>query len=49
MATKQEWKDYIKEVKAYVRDLEKWLKKQGDVVAEDGSNPPPPPPPPPGH
>lgn len=51
MATKKEWQAYLKIVKKYARDLEKWVGKlkPGEVtVAGPGSNPPPPPPPPPG-
>lgn len=48
--TKNEWKDYLKIVEKYARDLKKFVSKMkpGDVVAT-GSNPPTPPPPPPGH
>ncbi len=47
MITIQEWRNYIKSLKEYVIELEKWEKENGDV-GNIGSNPPPPPPPPPG-
>lgn len=56
MATKQQWKDWLKVYKKYLKDCEVWLfkkKKEVNGLTEEatldnsgpGSNPPPPPPP----
>jgi hypothetical protein len=47
MATKQEWEAYIEEVKQYLKDLRKWVKKlpaDGEVSTQGGIETPPPPP-----
>lgn len=52
MATKKEWKDYVKALREWVKAMAAWVKEQGENKSatdefSPGTNPPSPPPPPP--